>query len=272
MEKSGIFIALVMGAIQGIFEWLPVSSHLVINNTISLFGESFQNNDFDSGYGFWLHLGTMISILIVLRNDLTTSFKKISIDSDKITINFYKLITIATVVSLFFGMIFFLISDLKIINLLGIFVMGTMGGLLISESTTKNQDFRKISDFNFLDSLLIGLVQGLAVIPGVSRSGVAIGVLVKRKLNIHSSFLLNCYLNIPLSLASSIYMILSARTVISYYSIISLFASFAVGSIFLFLILKVFEKFEQRKLLLFTSLLILGSCFFQVFFKHILSF
>ena len=170
MEKSGIFIALVMGAIQGIFEWLPVSSHLVINNTISLFGESFQNNDFDSGYGFWLHLGTMISILIVLRNDLTTSFKKISIDSDKITINFYKLITIATVVSLFFGMIFFLISDLKIINLLGIFVMGIMGGLLISESTTKNQDFRKISDFNFLDSLLIGLVQGLAVIPGVIRS------------------------------------------------------------------------------------------------------
>ena len=96
MEKSGIFIALVMGAIQGIFEWLPVSSHLVINNTISLFGESFQNNDFDSGYGFWLHLGTMISILIVLRNDLTTSFKKISIDSDKITINLYKLITIAS--------------------------------------------------------------------------------------------------------------------------------------------------------------------------------
>ena len=33
MEKTGIFIALVMGAIQGIFEWLPVSSHLVINYT-----------------------------------------------------------------------------------------------------------------------------------------------------------------------------------------------------------------------------------------------
>lgn len=265
MEKSGIFIALVMGAIQGIFEWLPVSSHLVINYTISLFGESFLN--YDSGYGFWLHSGTMLSILVVLRKNLIVSFKKIVIDKNESTINFFKLISISTVISLFFGAIFFLISGLKIINFVGILVMGGMGFLLINESIIKNQDFRKISNFNFLDSLLVGLVQGLAVIPGVSRSGVAISILVKRKLNIHSSFLLNCYLNIPLSLASSIYMIISGRTVISYYSIISLFASFAVGSIFLLIILKIFEQFEQRKLLLLTALLILCSCLIQIIFS-----
>ena len=150
--------------------------------------------------------------------------------------------------------------------------MGGMGFLLISESIIKNKNFRRISNFNFLDSVLVGLVQGLAVIPGVSRSGVAISILVKRKLNIHSSFLLNCYLNIPLSLASSIYMIISGRTVISYYSIISLFASFAVGSIFLLIILKIFEQFDQRKLLLLTSLLILCSCLIQIIFSESLLF
>jgi len=264
MGKSGIFIALTMGAIQGIFEWLPVSSHLVINYAASLFGDSFLNHH--TGYGFWLHLGTMFSILVVFRKNLIRSLKKIVISKDVITVNFFKLIGFATSISLFIGALFFFLVGMKIIDLLGILVMASIGFLLLSESVVKNRNFRKISDFNLADSFLVGVFQGLSVIPGVSRSGVVISILVKSKLNIHNSFLLNCYLNIPLSLASSIYIIISDRTIISYYSIVSLFSSFVVGVVFLVAILKIFKKFEERKLQLLTSLLILCSCSVQVFF------
>ncbi|MQG18935.1 MAG: undecaprenyl-diphosphate phosphatase [SAR202 cluster bacterium] len=262
MEKSGIFTAIVLGVVQGIFEWLPVSSHLVINHSISLLGKSFL--DYDLGYGFWLHLGTMLSVVTLLRKNLIVDFRKIVIDQNESFINIFKLFLISTGISLFFGSIFFLILRIQLINWVGIVVMGVFGLLLFAEGLSKRRNFRRISGFNLWDSLLVGFFQGLAVVPGVSRSGLAMSILVKRKLNIHHCFLLNCYLNIPLSLASVIYMGISGRILVSYDSIISLISSFFVGLICLSIIFKTFEKFEERKLKLATAFLILGSCLYQL--------
>tara|TARA_Y100001934_G_C12332627_1_gene765946 strand:- start:369 stop:1127 length:759 start_codon:yes stop_codon:yes gene_type:complete len=156
--------SIILGIIQGITEFLPISSsgHLVLVQ--EFLGIEQPGNEFE----ILLHIGTLGSILFVFFNDI--KMLCLSIKSRK-TQKFIFFIFVATLPAIIIGLGFkdnleSLFDNLSVVGFALIFT-----GVVLSSSYFLN---RKDNDFSYLSSILIGLAQALAIIPGISRSGMTI--------------------------------------------------------------------------------------------------
>ncbi|MFA5793077.1 MAG: undecaprenyl-diphosphate phosphatase [Candidatus Gracilibacteria bacterium] len=144
------FYAILLGLLQGITEFLPISSsgHLVIL-------ESFMHLDVESlkDFDVMLHLGTLIAILIFFWKDIWQ-------------IKRWPILILASVPAIIIGLLFEDQIDAIFRNQISVaIIMIIVGALfLIPQKNTKNQ-------INYLRGFLIGCAQAVAIIPGVSRSG-----------------------------------------------------------------------------------------------------
>jgi len=163
------FDALMLGLVQGLTEFLPVSSsgHLEIGKVIM--GEDFTQNIL---FTVVVHGATVLSILIVFRQDIIAllrgffKFKK----SPEWTLSWKLIFSMIPV-----GIVGFLFSD----QIESLFTgnLKLVGGMLIVTAilliVTKFAP-QKEKQITFLDAFLIGIAQAIAVIPGISRSGATI--------------------------------------------------------------------------------------------------
>ena len=180
-----------MGLLQGLTEFLPVSSsgHLVI----------FQQILHISHQGVTLevlvHLGTMLSVIIVFWKDITALFKGLAA-GDREQKRLFFLLLAGTIVTGLMGIILEPILKGLFQNPVVTGFMLLLTGfiiLAISRMSLYPND-REIMSLSLLDGLFIGLCQGIAVIPGISRSGATIFASLfrgmPRRLAIQFSFLL----------------------------------------------------------------------------------
>ncbi|MFH1307214.1 MAG: undecaprenyl-diphosphate phosphatase [Candidatus Micrarchaeota archaeon] len=161
-----IISALILGIVQGFTEWLPISSsgHLVIAHEI--FGIE-KNAEFD----IMLMLGTTAALVIYFREKILWILKGL-ISFSPPSLQYIKMIILAgipTAILAFFGRTFFktLFYEPIIVSLL-IFATGVF---LFFASRAKNIG-KKIKSKS---AILVGIAQGLASSPGISRSGSTIG-------------------------------------------------------------------------------------------------
>ena len=168
-----ILQSVILGLIQGIGEFLPISSsgHLIIIPW--LFGWPKHALSFD----VMLHWGTLFAILIYFRNDwsklLKEGFFSLRERSLKgpIERKLIWFIIVATIPAAIFGIIFedkaesIFRNPLLVAGALGLF------GFIIYVAERIGKKKRTIQDLKMTDTILIGLSQALAIIPGVSRSG-----------------------------------------------------------------------------------------------------
>ena len=159
-----ILEAVILGIIQGLTEFLPISSsgHLVLGQ--ELLGISIPGNSFE----VVVHLGTLCSVLIVFWPDiweLITSIR--STTSQKYILG----IVIATIPAVLIGLLFKDIISEAFDNIRVVSITLLITGLILF--TTK---YINIKDINISlgRGLLIGIAQAAAIIPGISRSGVTI--------------------------------------------------------------------------------------------------
>ncbi|NLV75544.1 MAG: undecaprenyl-diphosphatase UppP [Tissierellia bacterium] len=194
--------AITLGIFQGISEFLPISSsgHLVILQ--HFFGIKEGNLFFTE----MLHFGTLISIVIVYFNDIikiiVEFFKMlgsgIKNKKFKIVNDYQKLALLIIIGSIPTAIIGFLFEDffkkLYSSSILPIGVAFLITGLLLWIANKKPHENKKVRNMTILDSLTIGIFQGIAIIPGISRSGSTIvaGLLrgLDRSLATEFSFLL----------------------------------------------------------------------------------
>ena len=186
-----IIKSILLGIVQGLTEFLPISSsgHLEIFKVILGFETGLNNNIL---FTLILHLATSFSVIVVYWNDIIKIFKSIfSIKKDENTY-FFSLILISIFPA---GIVGFLLEE-NISNLFdgNIILVGSM--LLFTSIILFVSDF-KIKTTNKLDyvkSFFVGVSQALAIIPGISRSGLTIcsSVLmgVNRELAAKFSFLM----------------------------------------------------------------------------------
>jgi len=161
-----IFEAIILGIIQGLTEFLPISSsgHLVIGQKV--LGISVAGNVFE----IVVHLGTLVSVLIVFWTDiwqLLTSLKSIS------TQKYILAIAIGTLPAVLVG---FILRDVITEAFESIEVVATTlmitGIILFTTKFIKT----KIKDISIGRGLLIGIAQAMAIVPGISRSGMTISL------------------------------------------------------------------------------------------------
>ncbi len=245
--------ALILSIVQGITEWLPISSsgHLFLIHNI--FG--FQ----DLSYDLFLHLGSSLALLIVFRKEIKELLK---LDEKSLKYIFYLFIALIPAAILGF---FFRKYDLPNMFYLGFFFIFSGIIVYLTKFTQERKD-----NLNFADSVFIGLFQALAILPGVSRSGSTISSALFRGLNKQEAIKFSFLLSIPLVLGAFLLKFNSLQSISSNidYSIllVSLIVTFLVS---LFMIKTAIKILNSDKFYLFGIYNIILGFFvlFWSFFK-----
>jgi undecaprenyl-diphosphatase len=172
-----VFVAVLLGAVQGLTEFLPVSSsgHLVLLQKV--FGISEPALFFDT----MVHVGTLAAVFVVLWRDIWAILRRIF---QPLTVY----LIIATLPAVVFALGF---KDLierffESGEFLGFAFLITSALLTAAELLSRRAAAvgrKKAGEINWLDALIIGVLQAAAIIPGVSRSGATLSGALSRRLD-----------------------------------------------------------------------------------------
>lgn len=250
--------SVLMGIVQGLSEFLPISSsaHLVFtSNFYKVFKgiEIIQESNQEVFLDIMLHLGTLIAVLIFFRKEIMVIIKALYVglktkdysSKDFKTGLYIMLGTIITVAIAFplNEVAEYLVFKPSIVGFLLI-----MTGCLLLFSEWYGKKIKEKKDIGLKDSVLIAIVQGLAALPGFSRSGltISIGLLngQDRTIAARYSFLLS----IPIILgASMVYPLikLDFAEVVTY-NLTAIIVGTAVSAIVGYLCIKYFLKFVGK--------------------------
>lgn len=184
------FQAIILGIFQGISEFLPISSsgHLVV---LQHFFSIEEGNLF---FTEMLHFGTLISIFIVFFNDIikiiAEFFKMIGqgIKNKKFQLtNIYQkmaiLIIVGSIPTAIIGLLFQETFEKLYSSLLYISIAFIVTGFILWIVDKKSIGEKKVKNMTYGDAVIIGTFQGIAIIPGISRSGSTIAGGLFRGLN-----------------------------------------------------------------------------------------
>jgi len=183
--------ATILSIIQGITEWLPISSsgHLAILHNI--FG--FQSLPFD----VFLHFASILAVIIIFYKDI---LKLLNFHKTKNLI-YILLIILGIIPAALVGFLFKeqIESFFSSLFYLGIFFI--ISGIIVY--STKFTKERKI-ELSWFDSLFIGFFQAVAILPGISRSGATISSSLYRGLNKKEAIKFSFFMAIPVILGASL--------------------------------------------------------------------
>lgn len=171
-----------LGIIQGLSEFFPVSSsgHLVIMQKF------LGINDNGIALQVILHLGTCAALLVFFFRDILALLRNIKL------LVLVIIVTLITGIIGLFGKDFF--EQLFISPRLVAFSLVITGIILLA---TKRFTGHKRRDLGGKDAAILGIVQGIAIIPGISRSGITISSLLFRKVDKETSFKFSFLASIP---------------------------------------------------------------------------
>ena len=238
---------LILSIIQGISEFLPVSSaaHFVFVSKYYAFTN--QNLLID----ICLHLGSLIAIIFYFRNDLFNFIKNK---------NFLIKILIGTIPIIPVGYILYqtgLINQLRSLEVIG--WMSLIFGILLYVSDRTKITKKIAANFTNKSAIFIGLFQVLALIPGVSRSGITITSGRLLGFNRFDSAKISFFLSIPTLAAASllgIYNIYKERSAeLNFLAIIAVIFSFIFSYITIALFLKFIQKFNLNIFIIYRIIL-----------------
>lgn len=232
-----ILKSILLGLVQGLTEFLPVSS----SGHLAIFGKILGTNlDSEIYFNVLLHLGTLIAIIIVFHEDIWhmiqeffqmlliifanfivfikrrrgdtkyTYFKVVNSNYKKLVL----MIIISTIPTGLIGLLGRNFTELATNTLwfVGICLMITSGILMLADK--KSDNTMKINKAKYSDAYFIGVAQGVATLPGISRSGatIATGMMLgfNKQLAIKYSFLMS----IPAVLGAVIVELAGNRNVV----------------------------------------------------------
>lgn len=167
------FIAFVLGVIQGFTEFLPVSSSGHLEFGKILFDKCNSVAEDDLLFSVVVHLATALATLIVFRKDIVHIFKGLFQFKNNEESRFSLYIVLSMIPAAIIGLLFKdEITDAFACNPLGV------GGALIFTAillfAAEKLNWKK-GELNWFKSIIVGLAQAIALIPGISRSGSTIG-------------------------------------------------------------------------------------------------
>lgn len=180
---------MVMGILQGALEWLPVSSEgqsmLAMIHWLGLSTEDALS------LSLFLHLGTMTAVLIRFRQEFLRMLRQLNSSMTK-TVIVSSLCTGITGVPLLLLFKDSFTGGREATLLIGALLIAT--GLLLR---LKGSGSRSAEDMSLLDMIILGLAQGFSILPGVSRSGTTLTVLLMRGLKQDDALAVSLIISVP---------------------------------------------------------------------------
>ncbi|MEE9585682.1 MAG: undecaprenyl-diphosphate phosphatase [Nitrososphaerales archaeon] len=189
--------AVLLGLVQGLTEWLPVSSsgHLVMV-------QEFLGIEVPLFFDILLHLGTITVIFVFFRRDIfqiLKAFFRRDFKSDEGRLGVY--IVVGNIPIAFFGYFFYDTLASFFTNLLVVGVALLVTGSLLFLSRYGGSTRR----LSVSESLIVGVAQAVAVIPGISRSGFTIGTGLLRGVTREEAFRFSFLLAAPAVLGAALF-------------------------------------------------------------------
>jgi undecaprenyl-diphosphatase len=257
--------ALIYGIIQGLCEFLPISS----SGHLALLPLMLKIEDPGVFFDLMMHLGTTFSILIYFRKTLASIFKSAwnhyiqkrpSNTSEKSEVAIFTNIAIATIVSVLAILVLKPFSEIYARNHLLIAFNLIVFGILLyladwrskrnGTHEAKEHDHEALARINMTFATLVGLAQAIAIFPGVSRSGITLTAVLlfgcSRKSSAHFIFLLSIPVIVIGSLKAIFDVIKTPGTQesVPYGPLLfGLFVSFLIGLLAIHYFLKWFRSF-----------------------------
>lgn len=185
--------AIVLAIIEGITEFLPVSStgHMIIAS--SFFGIS--HDEFTKLFTIVIQLGTILSVVVLYYKRFFQSF------------DFYFKLFIAFIPAVVFGLLFGKKIDALLENPVTVAVSLLVGGIIllkVDDWFSKETEVATNQEISYVTALKIGLFQCLAMVPGVSRSGASIVGGMTQKLSRTTAAEFSFFLAVPTMLGATL--------------------------------------------------------------------
>ena len=188
---------LILSAIQGITEFLPISSqsHLILTST--LLGMKDQGLGFDIA----LHSGSLFAILFFYRKEIT---KILSISNEGV--QYLKLIIIGSIPLPIIGLIFVDSVNTYMRSVESIALMTVIFALMLYFADIKKKDtVSELKSISIFTIVFIGFMQTLAIMPGVSRAGIVITAALLVNYSREDSIKIAFLLSIPAIFMATVY-------------------------------------------------------------------
>lgn len=207
---------IIIAIIQGLIEWLPISSSgQVMIVSINLFGISPANA---FSLAIWLHLGTSLSVLLKFKSDfiemIRSLFSQYS-EEGHVPVVKRNWVIIATIGTTITGIpIYFLfklvLEDVYIAAhgdiitlIISAFLILTGIILLLRRKISGMKEVETLSKNLFQsDSFIAGLAQGFSVLPGISRSGITVSAILIEKYTQKDALILSFLISVPAAIGS----------------------------------------------------------------------
>ena len=250
--------ALLLAIIQGLTEFLPISSsaHLILLSEISRWED--QGQAFDVA----LHFGTLLAVLFYFKNDLSNMFARSNFQSTNSLIHSQLgIITIATIPVVVLGGLFNDSIEQNLRSSMVIAIATILFGLLLFLADLRQKNKNDIA-VSLSIGFLIGLSQVFALIPGTSRSGVTITAGLFLGLSREEAAKFSFLLAIPVIIAASAFELYQLTQVeVLAFDYLDLLLGIVVSFVVAFLTIKWFLRMVQKigMLPFFIYRLILGA-------------
>lgn len=247
MDRS-LVVALVVGALQGVFEWLPISSEGNLTVVLSALGRSPEEA---VAFSLFLHLGTALSATVYYRGEVAELLGLLpdwrpdgAFSGEQAPVSF---LMVGTLVSGVVGIAAYATLEEIVNALTGGAVVVLIGVLLVATGL-----FQRLSsdrsdadaDPRPVDAVLVGVAQGVAILPGVSRSGMTTGTLLLRGYDGTSAFRYSFLLSIPAAIGGGLlaYLDTGLGDVTPLAAGVALLAAFLVGYATIDALLRIVER------------------------------
>jgi len=214
MDADDLALAVTLGLVQGLFEWLPVSSEGSVALALTATGEPAAAA---TQFALLLHVGTAVAALTFYRGDVRALVGRVpdwrpgdAFGDGQADLTFY---AIATLVSGVVGLAAYFTLEALVSELTGGAFVAGIGVLLVGTGLLQRGASRwglgERTTPDAVDAVLVGLMQGFALLPGVSRSGTTVSALLLRGHDGEGALELSFLLSIPASLGAGLLVVVT---------------------------------------------------------------
>ena len=190
---------LILGIVQGLTEFLPVSSSGHLELVKAIFGSDYEQQQ-GLLVTITLHAATAFSTIFVFRKDIVMILSDLLRFKRGESLNFSLKIILSMIPAVIIGLFFEdFIASLFVGKIALVAVMLMITGLLLFLADRVNENNKEL---NYSNTFYIGVIQAIAILPGISRSGATIALAVLLKIDRNKAARFSFLMVIPLILGS----------------------------------------------------------------------